>query len=242
MTMISYPDESWSPVTGCSKVSSGCKNCFAERIATSQGGPVWTPANAGRNVRWHPDRLAIPAGWRKGRLVLTCTMGDLFHELVPLDFLQAVFQVMATTPRHTYLTLTKRAERMRCWLYWPANVWAGVSVENRATLERIDSLRKLPAKRWISVEPLLEDLGTVDLTGISWVVCGGESGPRHRPMDHAWARDLYRQCQAAGVPFYFKQSSAVSQGAGDALILEDGSARIIQEYPTLNQTVQESLF
>ena len=234
-TKIEWTDETWNPVTGCCKVSAGCKHCYAEREWPRMTRLV--PAYAGRafsDVRCHEERLSQPLRWKKPRRIFVNSMSDLFHEDVPREFIWQVFEVMEKCPQHTFQILTKRAKRMRrevtnafdmLCVGWLPNVWIGVSVENQAAAdERIPLLLDTPAAvRWISAEPLL---GPVDLlatpagdilcrcagclsmtpdTRLDWVVVGGESGPNARPMHPAWARSLRDQCAAAGVPFLFKQ-------------------------------------
>ncbi len=229
---IEWTDVTWNPVTGCSKVSDGCKNCYAERMTARfrKDHKPWTLANAAHNVVLHYDRLTDPFHWQKLRKVFVNSMSDLFHELVDDDFILGVFNAMRENPRHTFQVLTKRPERMQhllSLLRWPdgpavaPNVWLGVSVENQQTAdERIPLLLQTPAAvRFLSCEPLL---GPLDLTrwlefagcdtdagisnpGIQWVICGGESGPDARPMHPDWARSLRDQCKDAGVSYLFKQ-------------------------------------
>jgi len=165
--------------------------------------------------------------------VFVNSMSDLFHEQVPVSFIADVFKVMMQTPRHTYQILTKRAERMAEWPGpWTRNVWAGVSVEDRRNLPRLEHLMRCETfTRWVSFEPLLEDLGDIDLDGIDWVVVGGESGPRRRPFDHAWARSIRDQCVVRGIPFFFKQGSDLKPQAQPWLVEEDGTRWIWHQYP-----------
>lgn len=210
-TLIRWTDAVWNPVTGCSKVSAGCVNCYAERISLrfKRSEHPWTHPFAAQNVKLHPERLKMPYTWRKPRRVFVNSMSDLFHELVPDDFIAEVFAVMVDLPQHTFQILTKRPERMAAWPGpWPANVWAGTSVEDRRVIGRIDQLRQCPAAvRFISFEPLIGAVGEVDLSGIHWAIVGGESGPGYRPMDVAWARELRDQCLDQEVAFFFKQSA-----------------------------------
>lgn len=260
-TSIEWTDFSWNPVTGCSQVSPGCDHCYAIRVANRFRD---TPAYAGtvRGMEWtgqvicHQERLLDPFSWRKPRKVFLCSMGDLFHPAVPWSFICDIFEVMAVTPQHTYQVLTKRPGRMahfanHIWpvswrerlgvapeefpgAAWPANVWAGTSVESAKYLPRLDVLARVPAKvRFVSCEPLLGPLDLLPWLGnnalctrcaqtcgdrpdcgcegcwtpgvINWTICGGESGPGARPMRPNWVRDIRDQCQAAGVPFFFKQ-------------------------------------
>ena len=208
-TSIEWTDVTWNPVTGCDKVSQGCKHCYAEPLARrlqAMGAPKY--AN-GFQVTLHPDTLDLPGKWRKPRRVFVNSMSDLFHPKVPDNFIRQTFQVMAATTKHRYQVLTKRPERMLALspgLPWPEHIWMGVSVENDACRNRVDLLRNSPAAvRFLSLEPLLGPLKNLDLSGIHWVIVGGESGPGARPMNPAWARDLRDQCQSVSVPFFFKQ-------------------------------------
>ncbi len=204
---IEWTESTWNPVTGCTKVSPGCTHCYAERLSKrlqAMGQPNY---RRGFQVSLHEHALELPLRWKKPQMVFVNSMSDLFHVEVPESFIRSVFEVMSRVPRHTFQVLTKRAERMADLdLEWSSNVWAGVSVENTNYLYRLDSLRRVPAVvRFISVEPLLGPLGNVDLSGIHWVIAGGESGPGARPMDPSWVTDLRDRCVAAGVPFFFKQ-------------------------------------
>ncbi len=217
-TKIEWTDESWNPVTGCTKVSPGCKHCYAERFAERFRGVVSEdgrrhPFYDGFDPVPRPDRLDHPFHWRSPRRVFVNSMSDLFGNFVPDAYLARVFEVMRATPQHTYQVLTKRAARMATWTAdqrWAApapNVWLGVSVEDvRHGVPRINLLRRTPAAiRFLSIEPLLEDLPTLNLDGIDWVIVGGESGPGARPMQAAWVRRIRDTCQRAGVAFFFKQ-------------------------------------
>ena len=208
-TTIEWTEATWNPVTGCTKVSPGCQHCYAERMAKrlqAMGQPHYARAF---EVSCHEDALLLPLRWKKPRRIFVNSMGDVFHSRVPDDFVRDVFEVMAKADQHCFQLLTKRAERLADLaprLPWPSNVWIGVSVETADYLDRLDHLRKVPAAvRFVSFEPLLGPIGHVDLTGIDWVIVGGESGPSARPMDASWATDLRDQCVAAGVSFFFKQ-------------------------------------
>lgn len=229
-TPIEWTDVVWNPTTGCDRVSSGCDNCYAltmaKRLKGMEGKRIalglLDPARAkyqadgdprtsgpGFGVAIHPQTLDEPYSWRQPRKVFVNSMSDLFHARVPVEFIQRVFAVMADTPQHTYQVLTKRASRLpkiAHLLDWPPNVWLGTSVENARVLHRVDDLRKVPAEvRFLSCEPLLGPLPGLDLSGIGWVIGGGESGPKARPMHPDWVRSLRDRCVAAGVPFFFKQ-------------------------------------
>ena len=227
---IEWTDASWNPVTGCSKVSPGCANCYAEaltmRYADSWKVPrlPWTPANAEENVRLHPERLGLPLTWRAPRRVFVNSMSDLFHELVPMTFIDRVYDVMEKAEQHTFQVLTKRPVRMHDYvLGWSApvaymplpNVWHGTSIENDRHSGRADYIRTLPGPvRFLSCEPLLGPLPSLDLTGIDWVIVGGESGPGHRPMDPDWVRDIRDRCEATGAAFFFKQWGGATPKSG----------------------------
>ena len=240
-TLISWTDETWNPAMGCSKVSAGCVNCYAEalskRFSGRKGWPEtwspWTHANASENVVLFPDRIDAPRRWRKPRRVFVNSMSDLFHEQIPDSFLEAVFRVMVEVPRHTFQILTKRPERASSWPGpWPGNIWLGTSVENSRSLGRLDHLRRSGASvRFVSFEPLLEAVGPVDLTGIHWVIVGGESGSASRPMDHAWSREIRDAAVKAGTAFFFKQSSGRRTETGKALLEADGTAWEWKQFP-----------
>lgn len=245
---IEWTDRTWNPITGCTRVSAGCDNCYAVTMtkrleAMGQTEKYGGLVNLGKGhfngtVKCHENALLDPLKWRKPQKVFVNSMSDVFHKDVPFEFIFKIFAVMALCPQHTFQVLTKRPERMaeyfaylRCLamsravdpsvteaiqdriddnpisLEWPLpNVWLGTSVEDRRVIHRIDELRKEPAAvRFLSLEPLIGDLGTINLEGIHWVIVGGESGTNARPMHPDWARSLRDQCQAAGVPFFFKQ-------------------------------------
>lgn len=215
---IEWTEATWNPVTGCDRVSAGCDNCYALTLSKrlkamgaakyqNDGNPV--SSGPGFGVTIHPSALDQPRKWRNPRVVFVNSMSDLFHAKVPIGFVRDVFDVMRETPQHTYQILTKRSlrlSRMADKIDWPGNVWMGVSVENSDHLDRVDHLRGVPAVvRFLSCEPLLGSLNGIDLTGIGWVIAGGESGPGYRPMEISWARDIRDACNQASVPFFFKQ-------------------------------------
>jgi protein gp37 len=210
---IEWTDSTWNPVTGCTKVSSGCKHCYAETFAERWRGIPGHPYEQGFDLRIWPERLDLPLAWKKPRMIFVNSMSDLFHEKVPLSFIQEVFRTMEKASWHTFQILTKRSERLAetaSMLNWPRNVWMGVSIETAKYLSRADHLRKVPAAvRFLSLEPLLGPLGTLDLSGIHWVIVGGESGPGARPIEGAWVRNIRKQCRREGVPFFFKQWGGV---------------------------------
>jgi protein gp37 len=211
---IEWTDATWNPVRGCTKISPGCKHCYAETLAERFRGVRGHPFEFGFDLRLVPEKLAEPLRWSKPKRVFVNSMSDLFHEDIPDEFIVSVARVMLTAKWHTYQVLTKRAERLQRLLSGKLafaarheHIWWGVSVEDRKYgLPRIDHLRDAPARmRFLSIEPLLEDLGTVRLRGIHWVIVGGESGAGARPLDKEWALSLRDQCRRAGVPFFFKQ-------------------------------------
>jgi protein gp37 len=210
---IEWTDMTWNPVTGCTKISQGCKHCYAERMARRLRAMGVARYRDGFTVRLHPGALDEPDRWPGSRRVFVNSMSDLFHRDVPLDFIERVFEVVARNPRHTFQVLTKRAGRvvqLARRLDWPANLWLGTSVEHARTAARIDQLRRVPASvRFLSLEPLLGPLDDLDLYGIHWVIVGGESGPGARAMEPAWVESILAQCRRAGVPFFFKQWGGV---------------------------------
>jgi protein gp37 len=203
-TGIEWTDRTWNPTTGCTKVSPGCTHCYAEAITKR----FHTGFPNGFQLTLHEKRLQEPKRWRKPSRIFVNSMSDLFHEEVPLDFIRNVFDVIRETPWHIYQILTKRHERLlelSDRLEWHDNIWMGVSVENQNYVRRVDYLRQIPAKvRFLSCEPLLGNL-QLDLTDIHWVIVGGESGNKYRPVDVNWIRNIRDRCQSDNVPFFFKQ-------------------------------------
>jgi protein gp37 len=215
---IEWTDATWNPVRGCVKVSPGCKHCYAETFAERFRGVPGHPFAQGFDVRLVPEKLEDPLRWRSPRRIFVNSMSDLFQDDVPTDYIASVGRIMEKAHRHTYQVLTKRHERMRkllsgelSWMGLLPHVWIGVSVENRRHgLPRIRALQETPAAiAFLSIEPLLEDLGPLDLGGIDWVIVGGESGPRARPMREEWVLSIRDQCRRARVPFFFKQWGGV---------------------------------
>jgi protein gp37 len=208
VTNIEWTERTWNPVTGCSKVSQGCKHCYAERLADRFWGD-----RPFTEVRCHPERLSHPQSIRKGSMFFVNSMSYLFHPDVPDEFIRDVFNVMRDCPRHTFQVLTKRSERLAQLgpqLPWPGNVWMGVSVEDARVIERVAHLKAVPAAvRFLSLEPLIGRLDDLALDGLHWVIVGGESGPGARPMKASWVKSIRRQCRAANVPFFFKQWGGV---------------------------------
>jgi protein gp37 len=219
---IEWTDATWNPVTGCTKVSPGCKNCYAERLASRLQAMGNRRYSNGFAVTLHPDQLELPLRWRQPRQIFVNSMSDLFHESVPNEYIRRAFHVMVKAHWHVFQVLTKRAGRLAelaADLPWPSNVWQGVSVENVRCASRVAHLVKVPAAvRFLSVEPLLGPIPALPLEGIDWVIVGGESGPRHRPLRSEWVRDIRDQCVQADVAFFFKQWGGRTPKAGGRLL------------------------
>jgi protein gp37 len=208
-TTIEWTDATWNPVRGCSKVSPGCKNCYALRFAERFRGVPGHPFEWGFDLRLVPEKLDEPLRWRRPRKVFVNSMSDLFHEQIPLAYIRRVFDVMGRAPQHQFQILTKRSVRLvelAADLPWSSNIWMGVSVETQRYAQRAEHLARVPAQvRFLSVEPLIGPIPDLPLDGIHWVIVGGESGWRHRPIREEWVREIRDQCEARGVPFFFKQ-------------------------------------
>lgn len=221
-TGIEWTESTWNPVTGCSKISSGCLNCYAERMARRLQAMGLAGYAGGFSVAIHEEGLERPVKWRKPRMIFVNSMSDLFHEDVPEAFLRRIFDVMTKTPWHRYQILTKRAERLSRLapsLPWPENIWMGVTVEEGRYLGRVDHLRSTPAAvKFLSLEPLLSPVVDLRLDGIDWVIVGGESGPRARPLNGSWVVDIKEKCRKAGVPFFFKQWGGVRKKKAGRLL------------------------
>ena len=206
---IEWTESTWNPITGCTKISPGCKHCYAERMAKrlkAMGSPNYAD---GFKLTLHEHVLELPLTWKKPQTIFVNSMSDLFHKNVPLEFIQKVFDVMNKTPWHTYQVLTKRSDRLKELnkeLIWGKNIWIGVSVENQEYTYRIEDLRNTGAYiKFLSNEPLIGPIRKLKLKNIRWVIVGGESGPKARPMNEEWVLDIKDQCKEAGVPFFFKQ-------------------------------------
>lgn len=219
---IEWTESTWNPVTGCTKISAGCKHCYAERMAKrlkAMGQPNYVN---GFELTLHESALELPLRWKKPQTIFVNSMSDLFHEDVPDTFILSAFDVMRRADWHRFQVLTKRSERIAeisPRLPWANNIWMGVSVENADTAFRIDHLRRTSAHiKFLSLEPLLGPLPNLDFSGIDWVIVGGESGPGARPMDEEWVIDLRRQCQRAGVSFFFKQWGGVQKKKAGRLL------------------------
>jgi len=213
LSAIEWTDATWNPVTGCTKISAGCDNCYAERFAERFRGTAGHPFETGFDLTVRPNRLRQPLEWSRPRMIFVNSMSDLFHKEVPTSFIEQVFDTMERAHWHQFQLLTKRSSLMRGFLKQryarrpaPGHIWLGVSVEDLARLSRVRHLQQSPAGvRFLSIEPLLGPVGKLDLTGIGWVIVGGESGPRARPMKAEWVREVRDQCVAARVSFFFKQ-------------------------------------
>jgi protein gp37 len=232
---IEWTESTWNPVTGCTKISPGCAHCYAERMANrlqAMGQPNY---EYGFQVTLHEHALDLPLRWKKPQTIFVNSMSDLFHEEIPSDFIRRVFEVMEEASWHRFQVLTKRSARLADLapvLPWPENVWMGATVESADLVSRIDDLRTVPAAvRFLSLEPLLGPVPGLDLTGIDWIIVGGESGPGARPMDPKWVRDVLRQCRKAKVPFFFKQWGGPNKKRAGRIL--DG--RLYDEMPLLTK-------
>jgi protein gp37 len=237
---IEWTDSTWNPVRGCTKISPGCKYCYAEVFAERFRGVPGHPYERGFDLRLVPERLSDPLRWSEPRMIFVNSMSDLFHEQVPTDYILRVAKVMSAACWHVFQVLTKRSDRLRELLHGVlrpyaqlTHIWWGVSVEDkRHGVPRIDHLRGTPAAvKFLSIEPLLEDLGSIDLTGMSWVIVGGESGNHARPMKPEWARSIRDQCGPAKVPFFFKQWGGIRKSENGRVL--DG--RTHDEFPTIER-------
>jgi protein gp37 len=219
---IEWTDATWNPVTGCTKISAGCDNCYAERFSERFRGTPGHPFENGFDLTLRPDRLTQPLGWRQPRMVFVNSMSDLYHKDVPKEFIGRVFDTMEAANWHTFQVLTKRSSLMRNFLRsrygrapGPAHMWFGVSIEDGTKLSRVRHLQEAPAGvRFLSIEPLIGPIGELNLAGIDWVIVGGESGPRARPIERAWVRSIREQCKAAQVAFFFKQWGGLRPKSG----------------------------
>ncbi|MBN1176099.1 MAG: phage Gp37/Gp68 family protein [Dehalococcoidales bacterium] len=214
-TTIEWTDSTWNPVTGCTKISSGCINCYAERLALrlkAMGNPSYVN---GFSVTLHEETLMLPLKWKKPQTIFVNSMSDLFHEDIPVEFIFRVFDVMCRADWHNFQILTKRADRMlelNPRLTWAPHIWMGVTVEEQNYTDRINRLQKTNARvKFLSLEPLLSPIPNLQLEGIDWVIVGGESGPKARPMKKEWALDIRNQCQEKRVPFFFKQWGGINK-------------------------------
>ncbi len=212
---IEWTESTWNPVTGCTKTSPGCKNCYAERMAYRLQAMGQANYVNGFDVTTHEHTLQSPVSWKKSQMIFVNSMSDLFHSKVPMEYIHKVFDVMNEAYWHTFQVLTKRSGRLKqldANLNWASNIWMGVSVETQDYCHRIDDLRSTNASvKFLSLEPLLGPIPEINLDGIDWVIVGGESGPKSRPINPEWVIDIRDQCIAAGVPFFFKQWGGVNK-------------------------------
>lgn len=239
---IEWTQVTWNPVTGCSKVSQGCKYCYAERLAKRLQIMDVKRYKNGFDVTLHEDLVKLPLRWQQPRLVFVNSMSDLFHEKIPLEFIKRIFDTMERSPKHVFQILTKRSERLRKVsreLPWAPNVWMGVSIENATVLNRVNDLQKVPAHiRFLSCEPLIEPIYTLPLKGIHWVIVGGESGPKARPMKKEWVESILQQSREAGVAFFFKQWGGVRKDLTGRQL----NGRTYNEIPVAKHHSQLNLF
>jgi len=244
---IEWTDATWNPVTGCTKISAGCDNCYAERFSERFRGVPGHPFENGFDLSLRPERLRQPLAWRRPRMVFVNSMSDLFHKGVPTDFIASVFETMEEAHWHTFQVLTKRSSLMRDFLRCrygsgrgPTHIWCGVSVEDGTKKSRVRHLRDAPAGiRFLSVEPLIGSVGCLDLSGIDWVIAGGESGPRARPMDPSWVREVRDQCVNAGVAFFFKQWGGLRPKSGGRALDGREWSEFPQVFPSLLRVAAE---
>ena len=217
LSKIEWTDATWNPVTGCTKITRGCDNCYAERFAERFRGTPGHPYEPGFDLTLRPERLSQPLSWKRPRMIFVNSMSDLFHKDIPTDFIDNVFETMETADWHVFQVLTKRSPLMRDYLrrrygsrLAPRHIWCGVSVEDNKAAARIRHLQDAPlSTRFLSIEPLLGSVRDIDIEGISWVIVGGESGPNARPMKREWAIEVRDLCERKGIPFFFKQWGGV---------------------------------
>ncbi|MGZ9072861.1 MAG: DUF5131 family protein [Rhodoplanes sp.] len=242
---IEWTDATWNPVTGCTKISAGCDNCYAARFSERFRGVPGHPFEPGFDLTLRPERLVQPPKWKRPRMIFVNSMSDLFHKDIPEAYISAVFETMESADWHIYQVLTKRSSLLQKFINSryksraaPAHMWFGVSVEHQQATSRIAHLQKANAAvRFLSIEPLIGPVGRIDLKGIHWVIVGGESGPGARPMDPRWVIHIRNQCLAAGVPFFFKQWGGRSPKAGGRLL----EGREWNQFPTAGQGTRTHL-
>lgn len=232
---IEWTEMTWNPTTGCNKISAGCKFCYAEIMSRRLKAMGVEKYSAGFKIRTHENQLGIPYTWKHSKIVFVNSMSDLFHKDVPLEFIKKVFAVMNDNPQHVFQVLTKRAERLyeiHKQLKWTHNIWMGVSVENDKMINRIDFLRKTKARiKFLSCEPLIGPLSNLNLKNIDWVIVGGESGQKPRPMNADWVLDIQEQCNNAGTAFFFKQWGGRNKKRNGRLL----NGRTYDEMPEIEQ-------
>lgn len=219
---IEWTESTWNPSTGCTKISTGCINCYAEVMSRRLQSMGIIKYKDGFNLSCHYEELKIPYTWKKPRVVFVNSMSDLFHENMPFDFIKAVFKVMNDCPHHTFQVLTKRADILEKYykqLDWTPNIWMGITVESKNFTSRIDALRNVPSTvKFLSIEPLLSAMPNMNLLNIDWVIVGGESGPKARPIKEEWVIDIKEQCEQSNIPFFFKQWGGKNKKANGKLL------------------------
>jgi len=235
-TKIEWTDITWNPTTGCTKISSGCKNCYAEKMALRLKAMHLEKYAKGFDLAIHPELLCEPYSWKLPRMVFVNSMSDLFHEGVPFEFIKQIFKVMNENPKHIFQVLTKRADKLVEFnekLNWSSNIWLGVTVEDNKQLNRIDKLRKTDAKvKFLSCEPLLSSLKNINLQKIDWVIVGGESGTNARPIEKIWVEEIKNSCEIYQVPFFFKQWGGRNKKENGRLL----NGEIYSEMPNVMQS------
>ena len=235
---IEWTESTWNPLTGCTKISPGCKLCYAERLSRRLKAMGQRNYRNGFELTLHEQMLGLPLKWKSPQVIFVNSMSDLFQDGVPMEFISRVFDTMRTANWHIFQVLTKRSERLlelSPWIRWPDNVWMGVSVENEKYTFRIEHLRQTPAKvKFLSLEPLLGPLPKLKLNGIDWAIVGGESGPGARPMKKSWVTDIRDQCRQAGVPFFFKQWGGLNKKAAGRML----NGRTYDEMPVISLTTE----
>ncbi len=241
-TRIEWTEMSWNPTTGCNKISAGCKFCYAEVMARRLEAMGLDKYRNGFKLTLHEEDLRIPYTWKKPRIAFVNSMSDLFHEDIPLDFIKRVFKVMHENPQHVFQILTKRADVLLKYnkgLIWTHNIWMGVSVENEKVMDRIDLLRKTNAKtKFLSCEPLIGPLPNLNLEGIDWVIVGGESGRKPRPMKPEWVYEVFEKCEKANVKFFFKQWGGTNKKKNGRLL----NGRTYDEMPDVSSQEIEVIY
>ncbi len=219
---IEWTESTWNPSTGCTKISAGCANCYAEIMTRRLQAMGMEKYKSGFNLTCHPNELQLPYTWKKPRMIFVNSMSDIFHEEMPLEFIKSIFKVMNECSHHTFQVLTKRADVLEKYyplLDWTPNIWMGVTVENDRATKRIDALRKVPAYiKFLSIEPLLSPIPGMNLLGIDWVIVGGESGFKARPIKEEWVLDIKNQCEQKQIPFFFKQWGGKNKKASGKLL------------------------
>ncbi|HEY3372079.1 MAG TPA: phage Gp37/Gp68 family protein [Prolixibacteraceae bacterium] len=219
---IEWTESTWNPSTGCTKISTGCINCYAEVMSRRLQSMGMIKYKDGFNLSCHYEELKTPYKWKKPRIVFVDSMSDLFHENMPIDFIKAVFKVMNDCPQHTFQVLTKRADILEKYfnqLEWTSNIWMGLTVESNSHTKRIEALRNVPSiVKFLSIEPLLSAMPNMNLLNIDWVIVGGESGPKSRPIKEEWVIDIKEQCEQSNIPFFFKQWGGKNKKATGKLL------------------------